>query len=61
MHGSCDEAGQWKGLSAGLSDTYRCLSLDMFGSGQSEPWSMERNWTPEDGERAINAILDYLG
>jgi hypothetical protein len=33
----------------------------MFGSGQSEPWSMERNWTPEDGERAINAILDYLG
>jgi len=61
VHGSCGGGGQWNGLSADLSDNFRCVSLDLFGSGKSEAWPLERKWTTQDDERAINAILDYLG
>ena len=32
----------------------------MFGSGQSEPWPIERLWTVEDDSRAIRAVLERI-
>jgi pimeloyl-ACP methyl ester carboxylesterase len=61
VHGSCGGGGQWKDLTAGLSNDFKCVSLDLFGSGKSESWPPEREWTTRDDERAINAVLDYLG
>ncbi|MCP5074529.1 MAG: alpha/beta hydrolase [Rhodobacteraceae bacterium] len=61
VHGSCGGGGQWKALTTQLSADYRCISLDLFGSGASEPWPLSRKWTPQDDERAINAVLDRLG
>ena len=60
VHGSCGGGGQWGGLSRKLGDDFRCISLDLFGSGKSEIWPLEREWTARDDERAINAVLDYL-
>ena len=61
VHGSCGGGGQWGGISRELSNDFRCISLDLFGSGKSETWPLEREWTTRDDERAINAVLDYLG
>ncbi|WP_419914124.1 alpha/beta fold hydrolase [Hoeflea sp.] len=61
VHGSCGGAGQWKAMAAGLTDNHRTVCLDLFGSGQSQPWPIERVWTAEDDERAISAVLDRLG
>ncbi|MCP5087830.1 MAG: alpha/beta hydrolase [Rhodobacteraceae bacterium] len=60
VHGSCGGGGQWKSLAAELSRSYRCISLDLFGSGASEAWPLSRKWAPNDDERAINAVLDRL-
>jgi len=61
VHGSCGGGRQWRALSDELSKDYRCLSLDLFGSGASETWPLERDWTPLEDERAIGAVLDLLG
>lgn len=60
VHGSCGGAGQWKGLASALRDDYRTICIDLFGSGQSGPWPIERQWHTEDDGRAINAVLDLL-
>ncbi len=60
VHGSCGGGGQWSGFSRDLSDHFQCIALDLFGSGKSEAWALEREWSPADDERAINAILDHL-
>lgn len=60
VHGSCGGARQWKGLAAALCDEYRTVCIDLFGSGQSESWPIERQWRVEDDGRAINAVLDLL-
>ncbi len=61
VHGSGGGGGQWGGFCRELSNSYRCISLDLFGSGKSEIWPLEREWTTRDDERAIGAVLDYLG
>ncbi len=61
IHGSCGGGTQWKRLSSALQEEYRTLCLDLFDCGQSQPWPIEREWTVEDDERAINAVLDFLG
>lgn len=61
IHGSCGGGVQWKRLSSGLQEEYRTLCLDLFGCGRSQPWPLEREWTVEDDERAINAVLDFVG
>ena len=61
IHGSCGGGAQWKGLSSVLREEYRTLCLDLFGCGHSQPWPIERKYTVEDDERAINAVLDFLG
>lgn len=60
IHGSCGSGTQWKRLSSALQENYRTICLDLFGCGQSQPWPIEREWTVEDDERAINAVLDFL-
>ena len=60
VHGSCGGGGQWGSLSRELSNYLRCISLDLFGSGESEIWPLEREWTNQDDERAIDAVLDHV-
>ncbi len=60
VHGSCGGGGQWKSLAGALSEDYRTICIDLFGSGRSEPWPIERHWTTRDDERAIDAVLDLL-
>lgn len=61
IHGSCGSGAQWKSLASDLQEDYRTLCVDLFGCGQSQPWPIEREWTIADDERAINAVLDFLG
>ena len=61
IHGGCGSGKQWKALSTALSEKYRCIALDLFGNGESEPWPIERIWTVDDDQRAIDAILEYVG
>ncbi len=61
VHGSCGGARQWRALAAGLKEDYRAVCLDLFGSGESQSWPIERKWTAQDDGRAIDAILDLLG
>ncbi len=60
VHGSCGGAGQWKALASRLQDNYRTICLDLFGSGLSEPWPLERPWTVADDSRAIHAVLERI-
>lgn len=60
VHGSCGGARQWKGLASALRDGYRTICIDLFGSGQSAPWPIERQWSVDDDGRAIGAVLDVL-
>ncbi|MHA1153254.1 MAG: alpha/beta fold hydrolase [Alphaproteobacteria bacterium] len=60
VHGSCGGAGQWNALSTRLQESYRTICLDLFGSGQSEPWPIKRPWTVEDDSRAIRAVLERI-
>jgi len=61
IHGSCGGAAQWKVLAGTLSDQFKTICLDLFGSGESEPWPIEREWSPQDDDRAIDAILNLVG
>lgn len=61
IHRSCGGAGQWRGLAAGLKHRYRTVCPDLFGSGQSQHWPIERKWSARDDGRAIGAILDLIG
>jgi pimeloyl-ACP methyl ester carboxylesterase len=60
IHGSRGGAGQWRALSSRLQDSYRTICLDLFGSGQSESWPIERHWTVDDDSRedAIEGFTD---
>ena len=60
VHGSCGGAGQWKNLASRLQDDYRTICVDLLGSGQSETWPIEREWSLDIDERSINAVLDFL-
>lgn len=60
VHGSCGGAGQWRGLASRLQENYRTICLDLFGSGLSEPWPLERPWMVEDDSRAIRAVLERI-
>jgi pimeloyl-ACP methyl ester carboxylesterase len=60
VHGSCGGARQWKGLASALCDDYRTICIDLFGSGQSESWPIERQWRVDYDGRAINAVFDLL-
>ena len=60
VHGSCGGARQWKGLASALGDECRTVCIDLFGSGQSESWPIERQWHVDEDSRAINAVLDLL-
>jgi len=60
VHGSCGGAGQWKSLASKLQQNYRTVCIDLLGSGRSEPWSIERQWSVRDDEMSINAVLDTL-
>lgn len=60
VHGSCGGAGQWRALASRLQKNHRAICLDLFGSGQSEPWPIERPWTVADDSRAIRAVLERI-
>lgn len=60
VHGSCGSGAQWRRLASGLKGSYRTLCVDLFGCGYSQPWPIERPWTPADDERALNAVFDLL-
>lgn len=60
VHGSCGGARQWKGLASALRDDYRTICIDLFGSGQSGSWPIERQWRVDDDGRAIDTVLDLL-
>ena len=60
VHGGCGGAGQWKNLASRLQDNYRTVCLDLLGSGLSDPWPIEREWSFEIDEKSINAVLDFL-
>lgn len=60
VHGSCGGSGQWKRLVGALGDEFRKIRVDLFGMGRSEPFPLERIWTPEDDARAIRTLIDHL-
>lgn len=60
VHGSCGGSGQWKRLT-GLLPQFRTVRLDMLGMGASEPFPLERAWSPEDDRRALLALIEHLG
>ena len=51
-HGSCGGSGQWKRLAWLLSSSFRTVRMDMLGMGASQPFPLDRIWTPEDDRRA---------
>ena len=61
VHGSCGGGGQWRALASALKERYRTVCVDLFGSGKSEAWPLERVWSRADDDRALSAVLDYLG
>jgi pimeloyl-ACP methyl ester carboxylesterase len=60
VHGSCGGGGQWRTLAGELSKDHRTICIDMLGSGQSDAWPIERPWTPEADEPAIDALLALI-
>ena len=60
IHGSCGGAGQWKSMSSALASRFRTVCIDMPGHGQSSAWPLDRKWSLDDDERAIEAVLSKI-
>ena len=57
MHGAASHSGQWKALIKSLSNTFRSITIDQFGYGQSPAWPLTRTMTLAD---QVQPVLEYL-
>jgi len=60
LHGAALTAHTWDLVALSLSDSYRCIALDLRGHGDSE-WSPEMDYSLEANVRDVEGFVEYLG
>ncbi|MBT8253777.1 MAG: alpha/beta fold hydrolase [Flavobacteriaceae bacterium] len=58
LHGFLEDKSIWKSMINGLSNEYKCVSIDLPGHGKSG--SFNEIHTMEEMAQAVKAVIDYL-
>jgi pimeloyl-ACP methyl ester carboxylesterase len=56
-HSSVSGARQWRQLMADLEDRYHLIAINLFGYGDTPPWTQENTLTLDDQAGLIEAVL----
>ena len=58
LHSSASSSAQWRALRADLETRYRVLALDLYGYGDTDPWSGHRALTLADEAALVGALIE---
>jgi pimeloyl-ACP methyl ester carboxylesterase len=58
VHASASSSGQWRSLMERLAPRFRSLAVDLYGYGQSPPWSDKRPMSLADEAGLIQSVLE---
>jgi pimeloyl-ACP methyl ester carboxylesterase len=61
LHASASSGRQWQALQHRLTGRYQVLSPDLYGSGDSPPWSAERELTLADEVALLEPVFEAAG
>jgi pimeloyl-ACP methyl ester carboxylesterase len=58
LHSNASHSGQWRGLMEQLSDRFRVVAVDSYGSGRTAEWPSDRVITLADEVELLQPLLD---
>ncbi len=61
LHASASSGRQWQALQRRLTGRYQVLSPDLYGSGNSSPWSAERELALADEVASLEPVFEAAG
>jgi pimeloyl-ACP methyl ester carboxylesterase len=61
LHASASSGRQWQALQRRLTGRYRVLAPDLYGSGNSSPWSAERELALADEVASLEPVFGAAG
>ena len=61
LHCSCSSSGQWDSLREALDQDFRAAALDLWGYGESEPWTGQGEFSLHREAAQIVSIICDIG
>ena len=60
LHSNASHSGQWRGLMDQLSDRFRVVAVDSYGSGRTAEWPSDRVIRLADEVELLQPLLDSI-
>ena len=61
LHCSASSGRQWRDVAGRLVPTWRVMTPDFFGCGDSDPWHGRQTYSLEEEGRVVSALADRAG
>ena len=61
IHSSASSSGQWRALMERLSDRFRVIAVDLYGSGKTAPWPHNQPMHLDDEVALLSSVFRAAG
>ena len=61
LHSSASSSGQWRSLTERLAPRFRVIAVDLYGSGKTAPWPLERPMRLDDEIALLSSVFQVAG
>src|SRR5713226_242273 len=61
IHSSASSSGQWRALMERLSDRFRVIAVDLYGSGKTPAWSQDQPMHLDDEIALLSSVFQAAG
>ena len=61
LHSSASSSGQWRALMERLAPRFRVIAVDLYGSGKTDPWPLDRPMHLDDEIALLSSVFQAAG